>query len=379
MKVFEDYRRGRIASALLDRVVNLARLAAEKLGRPLIFMEVCGTHTTAISRLGLRQVLKGALELRSGPGCPVCVTSPADIDSMIQLAGLKGVTVLTFGDMLRVPGSGRRSLEKARAEGAAVKVVYSPFQGVEMASSDPSTQYIMLGIGFETTAPMVAASIKDADCRGLGNYSVYSAHKVIPPALHSLLGDPETKLDGLILPGHVAAITGWRAFRFVSDRYQTPSVVAGFEPVDILGAAHDLIVQVMNNEASLKNGYTRVVREKGNRSAQYLVRDVFGSLDASWRGFGVITGGGLALNARWRQYDAAKKFNLTAAGGFTGSGCRCGDLLRGKISPRDCRLFGGACTPSYPVGPCMVSSEGACSAYFQHEGKDLGGGGGGGI
>ncbi|MHB8157065.1 MAG: hydrogenase formation protein HypD, partial [Desulfocucumaceae bacterium] len=259
MNILQGFRDKEIAGGLLAKVRSRAQKVSAKLGRPVLFMEVCGTHTVAISRLGLRQSLGGSLELRSGPGCPVCVTDSQDIDNMLHLAGIQGVTILTFGDMIRVPGSNSSTLEKTRAQGASVKTIYSPSQGIEMAEADPSGKYVMLGVGFETTAPIVAISIKEAEGRGLKNYFVYSTHKVIPPGLRALLPDPDLKIDGLILPGHVAAVTGRRALEFVSVEYGVPAVVAGFEPVDILGAINILLDQVESGEAHTVNGYTRVV------------------------------------------------------------------------------------------------------------------------
>lgn len=365
MNALDAYRDGRISGLIFDRVRELAGKAAGLLGRPPLFMEVCGTHTVAVSRMGLRQLLGGLVELRSGPGCPVCVTGSRDIDRMIYLSGIEGITVLTFGDMIRVPGSRSRTLEKSRAGGSRVKMVYSPFQGVEMAASDPGHNYVMLGVGFETTAPVVAACLKEAAARGLKNYFLYSAHKVVPPVLHALLGDPEIKIDGLILPGHVAAITGRRALEFVSSRYGVPAVVAGFDPVDVLGAVHDLLVQVISGQAFTHNGYTRVVSENGNLAAGELLEELFEKQDSSWRGFGVIRESGLSLKGPWRDFDAAVKYSLPGGAEGGQKGCRCGDLLRGKILPTGCSLFGSACRPSHPVGPCMVSSEGACAAFFQ--------------
>lgn len=366
MNILQGFRDQEIVAGLFARVRQSAQKVADKLGRPALFMEVCGTHTVAISRLGLRQALGGYLELRSGPGCPVCVTDPLDIDRMIDLAGVRGVNILTFGDMIRVPGSNSDTLEKIRARGASVKTVYSPSQGIEMACADPSGKYVMLGVGFETTAPIVAISIKEAALRGLKNYFVYSTHKVIPPGLRALLPDRDLKIDGLILPGHVAVVTGRRGLEFVSVEYGAPAVVTGFEPVDILGSISILLDQVDSGEARTINGYSRLVSENGNVLAQKVLEDVFTTADSPWRGFGIIPESGLALSGRWRQYDAALEFSLPARNITQKTGCCCGDLLRGKITPQDCPLFGRACTPSNPVGPCMVSSEGACAAYYNY-------------
>jgi len=329
-------------------------------------MEVCGTHTVAISRAGLRTILGEYMELRSGPGCPVCVTDCEDIDRMVAFSSLPGVTVGTFGDMMRVPGS-RTSLEGQRAAGADVRVFYSPRDAVVYAAENSERQVVFLGVGFETTAPGVAAAIAEARDKGIKNFSVFSVHKVVPPAMRAIIADPELKIHGFILPGHVSTIIGRRSFDFIAAEYGLPAVVAGFEILDIIDAIYRLLGQVLDGEARVENGYTRMVREEGNPRAQVQMAEIFEVGDASWRGFGIIPQSGLYIRPTYRYFDAAARFEVTIDPPRLANGCACGDLIKGKFTPRDCRLFGRACTPTHPVGPCMVSSEGACAAYYQYE------------
>lgn len=366
MPFLEKFRDPSIGKGLLARVIERAREVKEKLGRPAVFMEVCGTHTVAISRAGLRSILGDYMELRSGPGCPVCVTDYADIDRMVAFASVPGVTVGTFGDMMRVPGS-RTSLERQRAAGADVRIFYSPRDAVAYAAAHPERELVFLGVGFETTAPGVAAAIKEAKSKGVKNFSVFSVHKVVPPAMRAIIADPDLKIDGFILPGHVSTIIGRRSFDFIASEYGLPAVVSGFETLDIIDAIYRLLGQLLHGEARVENGYTRVVREEGNPLAQAQMAELFEAADASWRGFGVIPQSGLNIRPAYRDFDAAARFEVEIEPPRLPRGCACGDLLKGKLTPRDCRLFGTACTPSHPVGPCMVSSEGACAAYYQYE------------
>jgi len=359
------FRDPEIARALVSEVRRLAAGVADRLGRRAVLMEVCGTHTVAISRAGLRGLLKDLLDLRSGPGCPVCVTDYVDIDRMVALARLPGVTVGTFGDMLRVPGS-YSSLERERAAGADVRIFYSPADAVAWAAAHPEREVVFLGVGFETTAPAVAASIKEAKARGIENFSVYTNHKLVPPALGALLDDQEIMIDGFILPGHVSAIIGRRAYSFLEE-FRLPAVITGFEINDILESMRQILKMLWKGEPRVQNGYTRVVREEGNGVAKRLMAEVFQVTDASWRGFGVIPASGLELTPSFKAFEAAARFSLPVVASRAPAGCACGEILKGKLSPKECRLFGVACTPSSPVGPCMVSSEGACGAYYQFE------------
>lgn len=361
-----DFSNAHLGRLFLPKLIDLARKATDQLGRPLVLMEVCGTHTVAISRSGLRSLLADHMELRSGPGCPVCVSDQSDIDRIIALARLPGVIMATFGDMVRVPGTGS-SLEKERALGARVEVCYSPREALSLACNSPDKEIIFLGVGFETTMPAIALTIAEAERQGLNNFTVLSIHKRVPPAMKVLLDDPELRIDGLILPGHVCTITGRKVFDFISSKYRIPAVIAGFEPADIMQAIYLLLEQIARGEARTTIGYTRLVHENGNEKARMIIDEFFEPVDAPWRGFGPIPGSGMALRAIRRQFDAARKFPVEIPPSSPPEGCACGQVLRGKRKPGDCPLFGEACTPSAPVGPCMVSSEGACAAYYRYE------------
>lgn len=365
----ERFRDPELVRRLLARAQRLAQRAADRLGHRPVIMEVCGTHTVALSRSGLRNALADAVELKSGPGCPVCVTDYRDIDLMLALARLPGVTIATFGDMLRVPGS-TSSLERERAQGAAVEVFYSPDDAVALAAAQPERQVVFLGVGFETTAPVVGASLEQAAAQGLTNFSVFSAHKTVPPVMRALLADPELGLDGFLLPGHVSTIIGRRAFSFLGEEYGVPAAITGFEPVDILLGLSAVLAQLVAGEARVVNCYGRVVREEGNPRAQAVIDRCFAPAEASWRGIGTVPESGLALRPAYAAFDAAKRFPVSVPPPVIPRGCRCGELLRGKIKPTQCGLFGRACTPERPVGPCMVSSEGACAAYYLYGGRE---------
>lgn len=361
-----DPQTRRVAAA----VRQLAEEVAERLGRRPVVMEVCGTHTVALGKSGVRQMLETVLDLRSGPGCPVCVTDQQEIDAMIALARRPGTVVATFGDMLRVPGT-HTSLERERARGAEVHVCYTPMQAVELAASRPERQVVFLAVGFETTTPVVALSLKSAAERGLKNYSLFTAHKTVPPALRALLAAPAVALDGLILPGHVSAVIGRQAQEFVATEFRCPAVITGFEPADLLAGIAMLLRQLAAGEARLENAYTRVVRDEGNPRARALLEEFFQPADAAWRGLGVIPGSGQVLRSRWRGFDARERWDIQVPPAEPPEGCRCGDILTGMLAPPGCPLFGRACTPVRPVGPCMVSSEGACAAYYRYGGGTL--------
>jgi hydrogenase expression/formation protein HypD len=336
-------------------------------------MEFCGGHTHAIMRHGLRQALAPQVQLLSGPGCPVCVTAMADIDAAIALAFEPGVTLATFGDMLRVPGS-RGSLMGARAQGADVRVVYSTLDALELARREPSRQVVMLGIGFETTAPTIAASIEQAQVEGVANYAVLSWHKLTPPAMRAILDAGEVRVGAVLGPGHVTAITGAAAWEFLPRDYGVPCAVAGFEPLDILHAVAALVQCQVERRPRVINAYSRGVTTPGNRVAQALLERVFVPVAARWRGLGEIPRSGLALADAFARYDAHRQFGdvLSAAESQAQElgGCRCGEVLRGVIEPPECDLYRRACTPEHPIGPCMVSGEGACAAHY-HYGDSL--------
>jgi hydrogenase expression/formation protein HypD len=345
--------------------LNIKELA-QRVGRDVTFMEVCGTHTMAAFRSGLRQLLPANVKLISGPGCPVCVTDTNYIDAAIKLARRPDVIVATFGDLMRVPGT-ESSLERERAAGASVRVVYSPTDALALARENAGRKVVFLGVGFETTAPTIAASIVSAAKEGLMNYFVLAAHKTMPQAMEALLHDQEVKVDGFMCPGHVSVITGSAMYRPVCEKYRIPCVVAGFEPWDMLKATEMLLAQVVEGRAAVEVEYSRSVTERGNPAAQQLLAEVFEECDAGWRGIGNIPRSGLAIREKYAAFDAAKVFGVKFEPATPHPGCRCGDVLRGVITPLDCKLFATACTPTNPFGPCMVSSEGTCAAYFKYE------------
>jgi hydrogenase expression/formation protein HypD len=320
----------------------------------------------AIARHGLRELLPPGLRLVSGPGCPVCVTAMADLDRVIALARLPRVTLVTFGDLLRVPAS-RSSLAAERAAGADVRVVYSARDAVAIAAADPSREVVFAGIGFETTAPTVAASLLEARALGVGNFSVLSLHKTMPLPLKALLDLGETPVSGFILPGHVSVVTGSRCYEFLARDYRVAGVVAGFEPHDVLLA---LLMLVRQAAPVIEIEYTSAVQAEGNLVAQRLLEQVFMPGDAEWRGLGVIPGSGLLLREEFAAMDADRRFAVDPGETLEPSGCRCGEVLRGVIDPVECALFGRRCTPQDPVGACMVSSEGACAARYRYRGLD---------
>lgn len=346
------------------RTMKPAKATAE---HPLYLMEVCGTHTMAIAEAGLRQLLPDWVKLISGPGCPVCVTPAGAIDEVLRIAMLPDTVICSYGDLLRIPGSRRgESLKACKAKGADVRIVYSAVDAVDLAEQDPSKQYIFIGVGFETTAPGTAAAVLEASERGLKNFSVLSLMKYTLPAVNAILADPECRLDGLICPGHVATVIGAEAFRYLPEEHGVPAVVAGFEQDDVVKGVYDLLVMLNENKPGLINDYSRAVRTKGNPAAQMILQNVFEPQDDVWRGLGVIRNSGMKFRDEFAEFDAAVRFGFHPENKEENAGCRCGDILRGLKEPKQCPLFGTVCTPLDPVGPCMVSSEGACSAAFKY-------------
>ncbi|MBI5489858.1 MAG: hydrogenase formation protein HypD [Deltaproteobacteria bacterium] len=351
------------------RVEAAVRRIREAVARPLRIMEVCGTHTMAIGRHGLRSLFPPDLRLLSGPGCPVCVTPGSDIDQAIDLARRPGTVVTTFGDMLRVPGARRETLDAARAAGAHVRIVYSALDAVELARNEPATEVVFIGVGFETTSPTIAAAMKSAREGGVANFSVLPSFKLVPPAMTALCAAPDVRIEGFLCPGHVSAIIGVRAYAPVAEAAKVPCVIAGFDPVDILEGVAGIVEQVRDGRHEVVNGYPRAVHEDGNPAALALLEEIFEVGDAAWRGIGVIPRTGLNVREGWAALDARRKFGLPAPEpDDLPEGCSCGLVMRGVIVPPECPLFRGACTPAAPVGPCMVSSEGACAAYHKYGG-----------
>lgn len=330
------------------------------------FMEVCGTHTVSIFRSGLRSMLPKNVTHLTGPGCPVCVTDDSEVATFFQIVRDPDVILATFGDLIRVPGADGKSLKHAKAEGAKISVVYSPLDALEIAAQNPKKLIVFPGIGFETTAPAVAATILTAKQRNIDNFAVYSCHKLVPPALTALLADKENHIDAFMLPGHVSTVLGTAPYTFVAQDWHRPAVIAGFEPADILEALCRMAAQYVEGVFRVENAYPRGVAEKGNPQARAIMNQVFSVCDASWRGLGRLPASGLAIRPEYAPFDALQRLQITPQSVKAIPGCRCGDVLRGKISPDKCPLFGKVCTPASPVGPCMVSTEGSCAAFWQY-------------
>jgi hydrogenase expression/formation protein HypD len=328
-------------------------------------MEVCGTHTMAIFRSGIKQLLPENINLISGPGCPVCVTSQSDIDMMLELSKVKNVIVTTFGDMLKVPGT-ESSLEKERANGADIRIVYSPMDCLEIAEKNRAREIVFLAVGFETTSPAVASIVSDAKEKNIKNFSIYCCHKLIPPAMEALLAKKEIRIDGFICPGHVSAITGTKAYESLSRDFKIPCVISGFEPADILETVLMLLKQIEEKRSQVEIQYSRAVRPEGNSLAQKMLNSVFSESDAQWRGLGTIRKSGLRLNDLYSAMEAKKRFSLKNIPSREPKNCLCAEVLRGVKKPSDCRLFSKVCTPENPFGPCMVSSEGTCAAWYKY-------------
>jgi hydrogenase expression/formation protein HypD len=354
----EAFRNSAIARNLVRQITATAR-------RPMRLMEVCGTHTMAIFRHGIRALLPSSITLLSGPGCPVCVTDQMEIDAFIALAQRDDVIVSTFGDLMRVPGT-YTSLQREAAEGADVRMVYSALDAVHLAEHHADKTVVFLGVGFETTAPTVAAAVLAAEKLGLTNFCVASAHKTVPPALTALMNHPQVHIDGFLLPGHVSVIIGTRAYRSFFEQYAIPGVIAGFEPLDVLQGILKLAEQIEKGAAALENAYGRAVGECGNTRAQAVMAQVFEPVDARWRGLGVIPASGLAIRPAYERFDATRRFKIAVVEMPAPKGCACGEILTGCKTPMQCALFAKRCTPMDPVGPCMVSSEGTCAAYYRY-------------
>jgi hydrogenase expression/formation protein HypD len=356
LKYISEFRRSELAQGLLTRIQRRSKT-------PVRLMEFCGGHTVTIFKYGIRQLLPDTIEMVSGPGCPICVTANADLDKAIALSQMPGVIVATFGDMLKVPGSDS-SLQEAKAAGADVRTVYSALDALKMAEYNPDKSVVFLGIGFETTAPTIAASVLQAEEEVIRNYYVLSLHKLCPPVIRALLDSGELKLHGLVCPGHVSTIIGSRPWEFAARDYGVPCVVSGFELLDILQCVDMLVDQVEDDSSRVEIAYRRAVRPEGNKQALRLMEQVFEPCPAHWRGMGEIADSGLKLKKSYQRFDAELAFDIKPVPTREHAGCICGDILRGVKMPSDCKLFGKVCTPENPVGPCMVSSEGSCSAAY---------------
>jgi hydrogenase expression/formation protein HypD len=361
VKYLNEFRDPDVARALANRI----KQKAEGVGQ-IKLMEVCGSHTMAIARYGIRQMLPENVKLISGPGCPVCVTSNDYLDTAIAMGRLDNVILCTFGDMLRVPGSSS-SLEKERASGCDIRIVYSTLDALEIARKNQDKKVIFLGVGFETTAPTIAASIIGANKENIQNYFVLCAHKTMPNPMEAIVSGGRVNLNGFICPAHVSTIIGAHPYQFLVDKYGKACVIAGFEPLDVLEAVDMLVAQVVNEKPSVEIQYSRVTTENGNPAALSLMDEVFEECDANWRGIGVIPGSGLKIREKYIRFAADDKFDVDVEPTKEAPGCICGEVMQGVADPPDCALFGTACTPEYPVGACMVSSEGSCAAWYKYE------------
>jgi hydrogenase expression/formation protein HypD len=361
MRFVDEYRDPELARRLCAEIERASGAA----GRPVRLMEVCGTHTMALFRHGVRSLMPESLRLLSGPGCPVCVTPTGELDAALDLAERDGVTVATFGDMLRVPGT-NGSLLDARGRGRSVEIVYSPLDALAFARAHPDREVVFFAVGFETTAPGVAHTLRAAAEARLGNFSVYCIHKVVPPALRALLSAEDVRLDGLLLPGHVSTIIGARPYEFIPREFGVACVIAGFEPLDMLQAILSLCQMVAAGEARVEIAYRRCVRPEGNPAALEAIEGAFEPCSSQWRGLGTLEGSGLAIRNHLRAYDARAKFGVEVRQVPEPPGCLCGEVLRGVNDPADCAYFGTRCTPESPVGACMVSSEGTCAAHYRY-------------
>ena len=362
MKYVDEFRDNYKCEALLWQIGKLSHM----IGRPLKIMEVCGGHTHSIFKYGIEEILPNTIELIHGPGCPVCVMPKGRLDDVISIAENSNVILTTFGDAMRVPGS-KNSLLQARAKGADIRMVYSPLDCLQIAQDNPDKEVVFFCIGFETTAPSTALTILQAAAEKISNFSMFCNHVLVIPALKALLNNPDLQLDGFIGPGHVSMVIGTQPYEFISQEYHKPVVVSGFEPVDILQSIWMLLWQFLEKRCEVENQYNRLVIETGNHQALEAINRVFEVRETfEWRGLGEIPHSGLKIRSEYAQFDAEKKFTIPYFTVADHKACQCGEILKGVLKPWECKVFGTACTPENPIGACMVSSEGACAAYYKY-------------
>jgi hydrogenase expression/formation protein HypD len=347
-------------------VKNMIKKIATKTNREITIMEVCGTHTMSIFRSGIRDLLPSNIRLVSGPGCPVCVTSQGYIDSAIELTKNEDIIITTFGDMMKVPGN-KSSLQREKALGRDIRMVFSPLDAVKIAKENPHKEVVFLGVGFETTAPAIALSVEIAYKENIKNYSVLQSVKTMPTVMKQLVLDKELKIDGFLCPGHVSTIIGAKPYEFLAKEFGIPAVVAGFEAGDIAIGLYELLVMIESNISEVKNVYGRLVKYEGNEKALETIHRVMEVTDGNWRGLGKIEGTGLRLKDKYSLFDTEKKLNVKLRETKSLKGCMCGEILKGKNNPHDCKLFSKVCNPLNPVGACMVSEEGTCAAYYKYK------------
>ena len=366
MKYVTEFRDPEKAQALLAEIKRLSQILPINSTKPLKLMKICGGHTHSIFKYGLETVLPKSIELIHGPGCPVCVMPRGRLDDAITLAEQPDVIFTTFGDAMRVPGS-QKSLLQAKAQQADVRMVYSPLDALKIAKENLDKEVIFFGIGFETTAPSTALTILQAKAEGITNFSLFCNHVLVVPALEALLSNPDLQLDGFIGPGHVSAVIGTEPYQIIADKYHKPLVISGFEPLDILQSVWMLLQQFIEGRCEVENQYTRLVNSVGNRVGLEAIAKVFTVRDRfEWRGLGEIVQSGLKIREQYAQFDAEVKFVVPNRQVADAKACQCGEILKGVLKPWQCKVFGTACTPENPIGTCMVSSEGACAAYYKY-------------
>ena len=358
MDILKEFKNINISKNLLNRIKDKSNVE-------ISIMEVCGTHTNAILKSGLKDILSSNIKLINGPGCPVCVTPQGYIDTAIELSKMENIIITTFGDLMRVPGS-NSTLAKEKALGRDIRVVYSPLDSLSIAKENINKEVVFLSIGFETTAPIIALSIKLAKEQNIRNYSILNSLKTMPEAMKSLVLNPHVKIDAFLCPGHVATIIGEEPFLELAEKYNIPMVICGFEVNDILASIYTLIKMKEKNNVGLVNMYSRLVKQEGNKEALNLLNDIFMCTESTWRGLGKINNAGLALNEEYKNYDILLKLNMTMIESQKNNGCICGEILMGIKEPNECKLFGKVCTPLNPIGACMVSEEGTCSAFYKY-------------
>jgi hydrogenase expression/formation protein HypD len=366
MKYVNEFRNPQIAQALFKEINRLSSLLERTPEQPLKLMEICGGHTHSIFKYGIEAALPDTIELIHGPGCPVCVMPRGRLDDAIALAEQSNVIFTTFGDAMRVPGS-KKSLLQAKAEGADVRMIYSPLDALPIAKENPDKEVVFFGIGFETTAPSTALTILQAQTEGIKNFSIFANHVLVVPALEALLNNPDLQLDGFIGPGHVSTIIGTKPYQIIAETYHKPLVVSGFEPLDILQSILMVLQQLADGRCQVENQYSRLVQAEGNKVALDAINKVFTVRDEfEWRGLGNISESGLKIRENYVHFDAEVKFTLPNRQVADAAACQCGEILKGLLKPWQCKVFGTACTPENPIGTCMVSSEGACAAYYKY-------------
>ena len=373
MKYVDEFRDPQKAKALIGEINKLAKeaincLPTQRKNQPLKLMEVCGGHPHSIFKYGIEEILPETIELIHGPGCPVCVMPKGKLDDAIAIAEHPNVIFTTFGDAMRVPGS-KKSLLQVKADGADIRTIYSPIDSLKIAKQNPDKEVVFFGIGFETTAPSTALTILQADLEDINNFSLFSNHVLVIPALQALLDNPDLQLDGFIGPGHVSTVIGTEPYQFIVEQYRKPIVIAGFEPLDILQSIWMLLQQIVEGRCELENQYSRLVQQQGTVVAINAIERVFEVRpDFEWRGLGDIPNSGLKIRSEYSRFDAESKFSLPNRKVADHKACKCGEILKGVLKPWQCKVFGTACTPETPIGTCMVSSEGACAAYYKYGG-----------